>query len=76
MAALRLTDQQVADTVGVSRATVNGVKLGRTKHISITTLKLIADALGLTWRDLFTEPHKTKTLPIKQPLLFEEKRAA
>jgi transcriptional regulator with XRE-family HTH domain len=52
MAAQNLSDEQVAELAGLSRHTVRFIRTGR-KDVRITSLKAVADALGLDMSDLF-----------------------
>mgnify|MGYP002522110399 CR=1 FL=1 len=50
-----LTNQQIADTCNLPLSTVTKVMSGETKDPTLTTLKAIADALGVTLDYLFIE---------------------
>lgn len=53
-AAQNLTDEQLAEKSGIGRTTISFVTNGKAKDPRISTLKAIADALGLKLEDLFT----------------------
>ena len=52
MAAQRLTDEQLAEKIGVSRGTIGLLRAGK-GNPRYSTLKSVADALGLSMQELF-----------------------
>lgn len=59
MAAQRLTNQKLAEKAGLSAFTVSLVRNG-SPTVRLSTLKAIADALGISLADLFTSVHSQK----------------
>ena len=47
-----LSQQELADASGVSRATIANIELGNQKNIMTGTLVKLADALGVSAREL------------------------
>lgn len=54
---VELTQQQVADTAGVSRSTVVLVEQGANGGVDVYRLRRMASAVGLDLTELFDEPH-------------------
>lgn len=59
MAAQRLTNQKLAEKAGLSAFTVSLVRNG-SPTVRLSTLKAIADALGISLADLFADPFTAK----------------
>jgi len=53
MAAQKLTQQDVAEKSGIHRSTVGLIVEGKVDNFQAQTLRAIADALGVEWRELF-----------------------
>ncbi|MCQ2308085.1 MAG: helix-turn-helix domain-containing protein [Bacteroidales bacterium] len=49
-----LTQEQLADKVGVIRQTISNIECGRALP-SVETAKAIAQVLGLNWSDFFSD---------------------
>ena len=50
--AARMTQQELADKSGVSRATIANIEIGKQVNIMTGTLLNLADALGVEAKDL------------------------
>ena len=54
--------------LGLSKSTMSGMKSGRTKGISISTAKKIANYFGITVDELYGEQQKEKPIAISNEL--------
>ena len=54
------TTNRLANACGLSQSFLRSVELGE-KGISVENLSLVCDALGVSLRDFFDEPHEAET---------------